>query len=83
MIRGIIGRKRGMTQVFTEEGKAIPVTVIETPPCMVAQLKTTEKDGYVAVQIGTEATVEKRIGKPRTGHLKKHWVGLVSQRTHS
>jgi large subunit ribosomal protein L3 len=70
-VNGILGRKRGMTQVFREDGRVVPVTVIETPPCRVVQLKTEETDGYVAVQVGSEATTEKRIGKPRTGHLKK------------
>jgi large subunit ribosomal protein L3 len=60
-----------MTQVFTADGRAVPVTVIETPPCLVAQLKSAERDGYLAVQIATGPTSEKRIGRPRTGHLKK------------
>ncbi len=51
-IRGILGRKLGMTQVFESDGKAVPVTVIETPPNVVVQVKTKEKDGYEAVQIG-------------------------------
>jgi large subunit ribosomal protein L3 len=68
-----------MTQVFTEDGKMVPVTVIETPPCMVAQLKTAETDGYTAVQIGTNSTLEKRIGKPRTGHLKKHGLSPLKR----
>ena len=72
MIQGILGRKKGMTQVFTEDGKIVPVTVIEIEPCKVAQVKTVESDGYTAVQIGTSVTTEKRIGKPRAGHLRKH-----------
>jgi large subunit ribosomal protein L3 len=72
MVRGIIGRKKGMTQIFTDEGKVVPVTVIETPPCRIAQVKTVERDGYEAVQLGAEPSTEKRIGKPRAGHLKKH-----------
>jgi large subunit ribosomal protein L3 len=72
VINGIVGRKKGMTQVFTEDGSVIPVTVIEAPPCHVAQVKSAETDGYAAVQIGAWPVREKRIGKPRTGHLKKH-----------
>jgi len=71
MIQGILGRKKGMTQVFTEEGVIVPVTVIEIEPCKVAQIKTNETDGYSAVQIATSPTTEKRIGKPRAGHLRK------------
>jgi large subunit ribosomal protein L3 len=72
MIQGILGRKKGMTQVFDDGGKAVPVTLIEIEPCKVAQVKTVESDGYTAVQIGSRATTAKRIGKPRSGHLKKH-----------
>lgn len=72
MIDGILGRKKGMTQVFNEDGAVVPVTVIETGPCRVAQLKSVEKDGYLAVQIGAYPVREKLIGKPRAGHLKKH-----------
>jgi large subunit ribosomal protein L3 len=72
VIQGIIGRKKGMTQIFTGDGEVIPVTVIETPKCRVAQVKTTESDGYAAVQIGVWPGKPKRIGKPRLGHLKKH-----------
>jgi large subunit ribosomal protein L3 len=74
MIRGILGRKRGMTQVFTEEGKVVPVTVIEVEPCKVAQIKTVATDGYAAVQVASSPTTEKRLRKPRAGHLKKHSV---------
>lgn len=72
MINGIIGRKKGMTQVFTEDGRAQPVTVIETASCRVAQVKTDETDGYTAVQVCAWDAKEKHLGKPRTGHLKKH-----------
>lgn len=72
MINGILGRKKGMTQVYTEDGHVVPVTVIETAPCRVAQVKTAETDGYQAVQLGAFEAREKVIGKPRTGHLKKH-----------
>jgi large subunit ribosomal protein L3 len=71
MVQGIIGRKRGMTQVFGEDGACIPVTVIEAGPCHVVQIRTPETDGYCAVQLGFGATSGKRAGKPRAGHLKK------------
>jgi large subunit ribosomal protein L3 len=71
MIDGIMGRKRGMTQIFAEDGAVLPVTVIEVPSCIVAQLRTAEKDGYTAVQVGTDVAKEKHIGKPRAGHCKK------------
>jgi len=72
MIHGILGRKKGMTQIFTEDGRAVPVTVVEIEPCHIAQVKTVETDGYNAVQLAASVTKESRIGKPRTGHLKKH-----------
>lgn len=72
MINGILGRKKGMTQVFTDDGTVVPVTVIETGPCRVAQVKRVETDGYQAVQIGAYPVREKLIGKPRAGHLRKH-----------
>ncbi len=78
MMNGIIGRKKGMSQVFTDEGRVVPVTVIEATPCKVVQVKTVETDGYTALQIGTGETLERRIGKPRTGHLKK--AGLPPMR---
>jgi large subunit ribosomal protein L3 len=68
MIQGIIGRKRGMTQVFGEQGVADSVTVIEAGPCFVTALRTKEKDGYQAVQVGFEES--KRLNKPELGHLK-------------
>jgi large subunit ribosomal protein L3 len=78
MLNGIIGRKKGMTQIFSEDGRAVPATVIETPSCRVVQVKTPETDGYSALQIGIGATTEKRIGRPRTGHLRK--AGLEPMR---
>ena len=78
MINGIVGRKKGMTQIFAEDGSAVPVTVIELESCRVVQLRTPERDGYSAVQIGFSETKERRIGKPRTGHLKK--AGLPALR---
>lgn len=68
MIREILGRKLGMTQLFTDEGEAKPVTVIEAGPCLVTQIKTKEKDGYEAVQLGFEPA--KRLNQPERGHLK-------------
>jgi large subunit ribosomal protein L3 len=68
MVPGILGRKRGMTTVFTPEGTAIAVTVIEAGPCFVTQLRTPEKEGYAAVQVGFEET--KRLSKAERGHLK-------------
>ncbi|NNE44723.1 MAG: 50S ribosomal protein L3 [Gemmatimonadetes bacterium] len=72
MIDGIVGHKKGMTQVYLEDGSAVPVTVIDTTPVHVAQVKTAETDGYSAVQIAHTPGKPKRIGKPRLGHLKKH-----------
>ncbi|MBU0495802.1 MAG: 50S ribosomal protein L3 [Chloroflexi bacterium] len=68
MIKGILGRKVGMTQVFDERGLVIPVTVIEAGPCVVTQVKTADRDGYAAVQLGFGAV--KRLNRPRRGHLK-------------
>ncbi|HJM42451.1 MAG: 50S ribosomal protein L3 [Nitrospinota bacterium] len=65
----ILGRKLGMTQVFDETGNKIPVTVIEAGPCPVVQLKTTERDGYAAVQLGFQPQREKRTTRPRKGHF--------------
>ncbi|MHB1417342.1 MAG: 50S ribosomal protein L3 [Chloroflexota bacterium] len=69
MITGILGRKMGMTQVFTDAGEAVPVTVIEAGPCMITQIRTQEKDGYEAVQLGFGAA--KRLSKAERGHLKE------------
>lgn len=70
-MKGILGKKVGMTQVFTKEGKLIPVTVVEVEPNVVTQIKTTEKDGYEAIQLGYETVSEKKSSKPKMGHLKK------------
>jgi len=70
-MKGIIGKKVGMTQVFSERGEAIPVTVIEAGPCFVAQIKTVEQDGYAAVQLGFEETKPKRLTQPQLKHLQK------------
>lgn len=71
MINGIIGRKIGMTQVFTEDGAVLPVTVIEAGPCRVVQKKTAGTDGYDAVQLGFGDARESRVNKPMKGHFKK------------
>ena len=70
-MKGILGKKIGMTQVFTKEGKLIPVTVVEVEPNVVTQIKTVEKDGYDAIQLGTETIREKLSTKAETGHAKK------------
>jgi large subunit ribosomal protein L3 len=71
MVNGIIGRKVGMTQIFEDSGEAIPVTVIQAGPCPIVQLKTQEKDGYQAVQLGFGKQKESRINKPKRGHFAK------------
>ncbi len=68
---GLLGKKIGMTSVFSADGKNIPCTVIELGPCVVTQLKTVEKDGYTAVQVGFEEAKEKNTTKPMMGHFKK------------
>ena len=68
MVRGLVGRKLGMTQVFTEDGLAVPVTVIEAGPCVVTQIRTQESDGYEAVQLGFG--IAKKLKKPQAGHVK-------------
>jgi large subunit ribosomal protein L3 len=71
-IQGIIGKKVGMTQVYAEDGQAIPATVIEAGPCVVVQRKSKEKDGYSAVQVGlVERRAVKRVSKPMKGHFGK------------
>ena len=74
MQKAIIGKKVGMTQIFDESGKVIPVTVVEAGPCVVTQKKTVETDGYVAVQLGFEDIKEAKLTKPEAGHLKKAGV---------
>lgn len=71
MNKGLIGKKIGMTQIFDESGKVIPVTVIEAGPCVVAQVKTEETDGYQAVQLGFGDNKEKKLTKPAKGHFTK------------
>lgn len=77
-MKGILGKKVGMTQIFTEQGEVVPVTVVEAGPVVVTQIKTTENDGYTAIQVGFEDAKEKSLNKPQKGHLaaantlKKH-----------
>ena len=77
-MKGILGKKLGMTQIFTEDGIVVPVTVVEAGPNVVTQVKTVEKDGYNAIQVGFEDAKEKSLNKPQKGHLaaanvlKKH-----------
>lgn len=71
-MKGIIGRKVGMTQLFDENGKCVPVTVICAGPCVVTRVRTEEKDGYQAVQMGFEEVKEHRVSKSVNGYLKKH-----------
>lgn len=76
MEKAIIGKKIGMTQIFDEAGKVIPVTVVEAGPCVVIQKKTTENDGYEAVQLGFGDISEKAVNKPLKGHFAKAGVAL-------
>ena len=72
MTLGVIGKKLGMTQIFDEQGLAIPVTVIKVDPIVVTQVKTVETDGYNAIQVGTIAAKEKHLTKAEIGHFKKN-----------
>ena len=76
MKKAILGKKLGMTQIFNENGKVIPVTVIEAGSCAVIQKKTVEKDGYEAVQVGFSDIREKLVNKPMKGHFEKAGVTL-------
>ena len=80
MLSGLLGRKVGMTQVFGENGTAIPVTVIEAGPCIITQIKTTARDGYEAVQIGFEQARLKSATRPELGHLGHSLPLLKAQR---
>ena len=76
MKKGIIGKKIGMTQIFDEVGNVIPVTIIEAGPCVVAQKKTVEKDGYSSVQLGFEDIAERKLTKAEKGHFAKAGVSV-------
>ena len=79
-MEGILGKKLGMTQIYTEKGLAIPVTVVKAGPCLVVQRKTVDNDGYEAVQIGlVEDRAPKHVGKPRAGHFAKAGVPPVRE----
>ncbi len=71
MLKGLIGKKIGMTQIFDENGAAVPVTIIEAGPCFVTQVRTPEKEGYSAVQLGFDEVKPKRLAGGELGHLKK------------
>lgn len=79
MNKGIIGKKIGMTQIFDENGKVIPVTVVEAGPCVVVQKKTLENDGYEAIQVGFGEINPKRVNKPMKGHYEK--ADVAAKRT--
>jgi large subunit ribosomal protein L3 len=78
-MKSLIGKKLGMTQIFDEEGKLIPVTVIEAGPCSVVQRKTVATDGYEAVQLGYGVQKPERVAKPLAGHFKKAGVGTLRE----
>lgn len=71
MTKGILGKKLGMTQVFTEDGNVVPVTVVEAGPCVILQKKTIETDGYESIQLGFGEQKESRMNQPKLGHTKK------------
>ena len=79
-MKGILGRKVGMTQLLTERGVVVPVTVIEAGPCYVTQIKTAEKDGYTAVQLGYQETKPRRLTKGEIGHLRRRNANLPALR---
>ncbi len=80
-MQGILGRKVGMTQLLTESGIVVPVTIIEAGPCYITQVKTAEKDGYTAIQMGLDQTKQKRLTKGEIGHLRRRNANLPMLRT--
>jgi len=76
---GLIGKKVGMTSIFNASGKNLPCTILEAGPCVVTQVKTLEKDGYEAVQLGFEAKSERRTSKPMMGHFKKNGLAPMKK----
>jgi large subunit ribosomal protein L3 len=78
-MKSLIGKKLGMTQIFDEEGKLVPVTVIEAGPCSVVQRKTVATDGYEAVQLGYGTQKPERVAKPLAGHFKKAGVATLRE----
>ena len=79
MEKAIIGKKIGMTQIFDEAGRVVPVTLIQAGPCTVVQKKTAEKDGYEAIQLGYQEIPERKLTKPELGHLKKAGEGVLKR----
>ena len=78
MVAGLIGKKIGMTQIFNEQGRVVPVTVIEAGPCYIVQKKESEKDGYNAVQLGF-GKKERKLTKPEVGHFKTAGKGVIKR----
>jgi large subunit ribosomal protein L3 len=78
MIQGIMGKKLGMTQIFTADGRRVPVTIVEAGPCVVLQKKTVGTDGYNAIQVGFGDKPAHRVGKPQMGHFKKAGKGAFA-----
>jgi large subunit ribosomal protein L3 len=78
-MRGILGKKVGMTQLFDENGNVVPVTIIEAGPCYVTQVKTTEADGYNAIQLGFDEVAERKLTKGQKGHLQKSGAPTLRQ----
>lgn len=81
MVKTLLGKKLGMTQVWSEDGNLIPVTVIEAGPCVVTQVKTVETDGYNAIQIGYGDLKESKVNKPMQGHFERAGVDAVKHLT--
>jgi large subunit ribosomal protein L3 len=79
-MKGILGRKVGMTQLLTQRGAVVPVTIIEAGPCYVTQIKTQENDGYTAIQLGFEPTEPRRLTKGQLGHLRRRNLNLPALR---
>lgn len=77
MMKGLLGKKLGMTQIFDEDGTVVPITIIEAGPCYITQKKTAEKDGYNAIQVGFGEARENKLKKPIAGHLKKSGAPAV------
>ena len=71
-MKGILGKKVGMTQIFDAQGRVVPITVIEAGPCLVTQRKTVARDGYSAVQLGFEEVPARKLNRPRLGHLRRN-----------
>jgi large subunit ribosomal protein L3 len=76
-MRGLLGKKVGMTQIFSAQGEVVPITLIEAGPCFIAQIKSEKKDGYCAVQMAFSETAPKRLNRPETQHLQKAGLGAL------